>query len=90
MTKAELIAKIAEQSGLTKTAAGQALDCLFEQTATVLKKEGRFVLPGVGVFVVEQRAARTGRNPRTGESMAIAASRAVKFKAAKSLKDSVQ
>ena len=90
MTKDELIKKIAGEMGLTKAAVNGVLDSLIEQAAETLKKEKRFALPGLGVFEVVERPARTGRNPQTGQPLEISASRAVKFKAAKALKDSVQ
>ncbi|MEW5722627.1 MAG: HU family DNA-binding protein [Thermodesulfobacteriota bacterium] len=88
MTKAELISNIAGETGLSKAAAEKALDALL---ANVVKgvKAGNVSLPGLGSFSVTKRKARKGRNPRTGEPIKIPASKTVKFKAAKALKDAV-
>jgi DNA-binding protein HU-beta len=90
MTKAELIAQVAAESGLTKTAAASVLEALLTAVTKTLKKEGRFVLSGLGTFEVVKRAKRTARNPRTGEPVVIKAHKAVKFRAAKPLKDFVK
>ena len=89
MTKAELIAQVAAETGMTKVTSQQVLDTLVTAVTKTLKKEGRFALAGVGVFTVAKRAKRKGRNPRTGEPVTIKAHKAVKFKAAKALKDTV-
>lgn len=89
MTKTELIAKLAEEGGLTKAAAAKVLDCLIGQVTEELKKEGWMALHGLGSFEVVQREERDGRNPQTGEKLTIPASKSVKFKAAKALKDAV-
>jgi len=89
MTKAELIAQVAADTGLTKAASQQVLDTLVTAVTKTLKKEGRFAISGLGVFEVTRRAKRKGRNPRTGEQVTIKAHKAVKFKAAKALKDTV-
>lgn len=89
MTKAEFVAHIAAENGLTKAAASQVLDVVLDKITKTLKKEGRFALHGLGTFEVVKRKKRTGRNPRTNEPVVIKAHKAVKFKAAKSLKDAV-
>jgi DNA-binding protein HU-beta len=89
MTKAELIAKIAKESGLAKADAERALNSFVETAKKTLKKEGRLALAGFGTFSVNKRKARTGRNPRTGETIKIQAKKVVKFKAGKALSDSV-
>lgn len=89
MSKAELIEHVAEQAGLSKKAAGEAVDAVFDGIAKALKKEGSFTLIGFGGFAVRKRAARTGRNPQTGEEIKIKASKAVGFKASKTLNASL-
>ena len=89
MTKAELIAQVTTETGLTKAASQQILDTLVTVVTKMLRTEGRFALAGLGVFEVSKRAKRTGRNPRTGEPVTIKAHKAVKFKAAKALKNTV-
>jgi DNA-binding protein HU-beta len=87
MNKAEFVAKVAEKSGLTRKQAETAV-AAFTQTITDALKEGDKVqLMGFGTFEVKERPARTGRNPATGESIEIAASKAPVFKAGKSFKD---
>lgn len=91
MTKTELIDKLADKSALTKVAAGKVLDNLAEMIGGELKRRGggEFTLPGVGKLSVIKTKARTGRNPRTGEPVKIAAGRRVRFTASKTLKDVV-
>lgn len=89
MTKNELIARIAEKAGLTKAEAGKAFDGLIDTIEDVLVKEGKLVLTGFGSFKVEERKARVGRNPRTGEEMKIPATKVVKFSPGKGLKTAV-
>lgn len=89
MTKAELIAKIAKESGLAKADAERALNSFVDTAKKTLKKEGRLALAGFGTFSVNKRKARTGRNPRTGETIKIQAKKVVKFKAGKALGDSI-
>ena len=89
MKKTELIAAIAEKSGLTKKDAEAALKAFTDVVAEELKKGEKIQLVGFGTFEVAERAARTGRNPQTGAEMKIAASKAPKFKAGKALKDSI-
>ncbi len=89
MNKAELIAKIAEESKLTKKAAEAALDAFVVSVEGALKKGEKVQLVGFGTFEVRQRAARKGRNPQTKEEIKIPASKAPVFKAGKALKDLV-
>ena len=89
MNKNDLIASVADTSGLTKADAGKAVDALFESIASTLKGGGDVRIVGFGTFSVAHRAATTGRNPRTGETIQIAASNQPKFKAGAPLKDAV-
>ena len=89
MNKTELIAAMAEQASLTKKDAEKALAAFTDVVAEELKKGGKIQLVGFGTFEVSERAAREGRNPQTGETMKIAASKAPKFKPGKALKDIV-
>ena len=89
MSKTELVEFIADKAGLTKADANRALDAALEGITAGLKKEGKVALVGFGTFSAKKRAAREGRNPRTGETMTIAASKSPKFKAGKALKDSL-
>lgn len=89
MNKAELVKAMAEKTGLSEKKAGEALNA-FEDVVSAELKGGRSVqIIGFGTFLVSQRAARTGKNPQTGESIEIAASKAPKFKPGKRLKDFV-
>jgi DNA-binding protein HU-beta len=89
MNKADLVAKVAELSGLTKTDADKATDAVFAAITSTLKTGDDVRLVGFGSFSVSDRAAREGKNPRTGEKITIAASKAPKFTAGKGLKDAV-
>lgn len=89
MTKAELIAAIAAKAGTTNAATGKVLDALAEVVTAELKAGNEPVIPGIGKLHVTERAAREGRNPRTGEPVQIEASKSVKLKVAKSLKDAL-
>jgi Bacterial nucleoid DNA-binding protein len=89
MTKADLVDSIAKKTGITKAAAEKSLVAFLDSVESVLKNEGKLTLTGFGTFVVESRKARTGRNPRTGEAIKIPASKVVKFRPGKTLKDSV-
>lgn len=90
MTKAELIKKMATDSGISKTAAGTALNSFVEGITKALKKKnGKVTLVGFGTFQKIRRKARKGRNPQTGESIKIKASNVVKFKPGKNLKEAV-
>ncbi len=89
MNKSELINAIAEESGLTKADAGRALDATLSSVTNALKGGDSISLIGFGTFAVKERSARTGRNPQTGETIQIKASKIPSFKAGKTLKDSV-
>jgi len=89
MNKTELVAAMVDKTGLTKKDLEASLKAFTEVVAEELKKGEKIQLVGFGTFEVSERAARTGRNPRTGEEMKIAASKAPKFKAGKALKDAV-
>ena len=89
MNKAELVAAIAEKTELSKKDSEKALKAFIDVVAEELKKGEKVQLVGFGTFEVAKRAAREGRNPQTGKSMKIAASKAPKFKAGKALKDVV-
>lgn len=89
MNKSELIDSIAEASGLTKADAGRALDGFTSSITKALKKGDSVSLVGFGTFAVKHRAARSGRNPRTGDTIQIKASNNPSFKAGKALKDAV-
>lgn len=85
MNKAELIAQIAEDAGVTKTQANGALDSFIGAVTKTLKKGDKVTLVGFGTFSVSKRAARTGRNPQTGAAIKIKAKKVAKFKAGKEL-----
>ncbi|MBW1706974.1 MAG: HU family DNA-binding protein [Deltaproteobacteria bacterium] len=87
MTKAELVAEIGKKSKLSKADAERAINSFVDVAKKTLKKEGRLALAGFGTFVVSKRKARKGRNPRTGETIKIKASKVVRFKAGKALKE---
>ncbi len=89
MNKADLVAKVAEKSGLTKKDAEKAINALVASVQEALVKKDKVQLIGFGTFEVKERAARTGRNPQTGEAIKIAASKAPVFKVGKALKDAV-
>ncbi|ONG38919.1 MAG: HU family DNA-binding protein [Moraxellaceae bacterium] len=89
MNKAELIDAIATQGGLSKAQAGQALDATIGAISDALKAGETVTLVGFGTFSVKERAARSGRNPKTGETIKIAATKVPGFKAGKGLKDAV-
>lgn len=89
MNKTELVAAMAEQAGLTKKDAEKALTAFIESVSKELKKGEKVQLVGFGTFEVSERAAREGRNPQTGATMKIKASKAPKFKPGKALKDIV-
>lgn len=88
-TKSELLSHVAEDAGVSKTDAESVLDAFFGATTAAAKAGDKVSWAGFGSFTSTQRAARTGRNPRTGEPVAIAASTAMKFSAAKGLKDAL-
>ena len=89
MNKTELVAAMAEQAGISKKDAEAALGAFTDTVAATLKKGDKVQLVGFGTFEVSKRAAREGRNPQTGATMKIKASKAPKFKAGKALKDLV-
>lgn len=89
MNKNELIAFIAEQANLTKDDAANAINAFTEAVTITLAEKGTVSLVGFGSFSVTERAAREGRNPRTGETIKIAASTLPKFKAGNALRDAV-
>ncbi|WP_342707490.1 HU family DNA-binding protein [Allochromatium warmingii] len=90
MNKSELIEKMAEAADISKAAAGRALDALTDSIAVALKDGDTVSLIGFGTFSLKERAARTGRNPQTGATIEIKASKTPAFKAGKALKDAVQ
>jgi len=85
MTKSELIGQIAENAGISKSEADKAYDAIVSAIISGLKADGNVPLTGLGTFKVTHRAARSGRNPSTGESIQIAAKNVLKFKASKSV-----
>ena len=89
MNKSELIDAIADSADISKAAAGRALDAAVEAVKKALKKGDMVTLVGFGSFYVGKRAARTGRNPRTGAAIKIKAAKVPKFRAGKGLKDAV-
>lgn len=89
MNKAELIDAVAEGADISKAAATRAVDTVIEQITNTLKNGDQVTLVGFGTFAVKARAARAGRNPRTGETINIPASNNPSFKAGKALKDAV-
>lgn len=89
MKKSEMIEKIATDHDLSKAVAGRLLETFTDMLINTLKKEGRISLSGFGTFNVTSRAARRGRNPATGESIKIKATKNVRFKAAPSVKEAV-
>jgi len=89
LNKNDLVATVASSTGLSKSDAAKAVEGVFDAISAALKKGEEVRLVGFGTFSVAKRAASTGRNPRTGESIKIPASKQPKFKAGKGLKDSV-
>ena len=85
MNKAELIAKLSDDAGVTKTQANAALDSFVEAVTKTLKGGGKVTLVGFGTFTVSKRAARNGRNPQTGAVIKIKAKKVARFKAGKEL-----
>ncbi|MHC8965697.1 HU family DNA-binding protein [Priestia aryabhattai] len=90
MNKTELVDTVATQAELSKQDAKKAVEALFETISNTLAKEEKIQLMGFGTFEVRERAARTGRNPQTGEEMTIPASKAPAFKPGKELKEAVK
>ena len=89
MNKTELIAAVAEKTGLTKKDAERVVAATFETVTETIKKGDKVSISGFGIFEVKTREARTGRNPRTKETIQIPATKLPVFKAAKALKDTV-
>ena len=89
MNKTDLIDVVAESADLPKASASRAVDAMVNAITKALKKNDEVTLVGFGTFSVRKRAARAGRNPRTGETIKIAASKVPAFKAGKALKDAV-
>ena len=90
MKKSELSSHVATQASLSKAQAESVVDAVFSAIGEALARDESVVIPGFGTFTTKTRAARQGRNPRTGETLAIAASRAPSFKAGKALRDAVR
>jgi len=90
MNKAEFIESVADKAGLTKADAGRALDGIVATLGKALKKGDSVSLIGFGTFSVKKRAARTGRNPSTGEAIKIKASKSPSFKPGKAFKDAIK
>ena len=87
MTKTELVSVVADKAGLTKADADRAIKALLDAVTDCLKSGDKLTLVGFGTFSVSKRAARTGKNPRTGAKIEIAAANTPRFKAGKALKD---
>lgn len=90
MNKAELIATMAETSGVSKKETELVLNAFIATVQKTLKQDGKVQIPGFGSFEVRERAARSGRNPLTGEAIEIAAAKVPAFKAGKGLKGAIQ
>lgn len=90
MNKAALVERISERHGVTKADAERIMDTLIESIMSSLKSGNEVAIAGLGMFKVRDRAARTARNPRTGEMVKVPATRVPKFTAAKALKDAVK
>jgi DNA-binding protein HU-beta len=89
MTQTQLVRTLAESCEVNNKTARQLLDCLSSMAVSEVKKNGMFVLPGIGRLVRVDRKARTGRNPATGETIKIPAKKVVKFRVAKAAKDAI-
>lgn len=90
MTKAELVETVASKVDLPRAVAERAVNTMFDELTEALRQGDKVNISGFGTFSVSERKARTGRNPKTGETIEIAASRAAKFKPGKTLKDSLK
>jgi len=90
MTKADLVEKMAKDAGISKAAAGKALDSFIDGVVKAVKKGNKVALVGFGTFSVAKRKARTGRNPQTGKPIQIPARKIPKFSAGKTFKDTVR
>ena len=89
MNKAEFVAAVADAADVSKVDAAKAVEAIIEVVKKALKKGDQISLVGFGTFIVRKRAARTGRNPRTGQQIKIKASKNPSFKAGKALKDAI-
>ena len=89
MTKADLVAQIVARANITKAAAERSLNAMLESVQEMLAEDGKLTLTGFGTFVAETRQERQGRNPRTGDVITIAASKVVRFRPGKMLKDAL-
>ena len=87
--KAELVDRVAELTGYPKTQVAMTYDLLFELMSEALVEDDKVTVPNFGTFQVTQRPARVGRNPATGEAISIAASKSVRFKVSKNLKETL-
>ncbi len=89
MKKAEFVEAVAEKTGFTKADSDRAIKAVWDEITEVLKAGGKVTFPGFGTFSVGERAAREGRNPQTGATVHIKASKSARFKAASALKDAL-
>lgn len=89
MSKSALVSAVADSAGITSAAASKAVDAVFDEISRTLAQNGKFAVPGFGTFVVRELAARSGRNPMTGEPLQIAASKSVRLRPASALKSSI-
>jgi DNA-binding protein HU-beta len=89
MTKSDLIDSLANRQGIPKQKAEEIVNSVFDDIVAALKNGDKVNISGFGTFAVSHRKARTGRNPKTGETIQIASSRAARFKAGKGLKESL-
>ena len=89
MKKADFVALVAEKAGISQVAAGKAVNAFAEAVKEVMANDDSIILQGFGTFEVRNRDARTCRNPRTGETLKVAACKAPAFKASKALKDAL-
>ena len=90
MNKQAIVDAVHEKLGSTKVAAEEVVDTVIESIVGTMKKGGEVSIAGLGIFSVKQRAARTARNPKTGESIQVQAMKVPKFRAAKALKEAVK
>lgn len=90
MNKTELVAALAEKTGVSKKDTDNTINAFTEVIIEALKRDGKVQLPGFGTFELRTRAARTGRNPHTGETIEITAAKVPAFKPGKALKDAIQ
>lgn len=90
MNKTELVAALAEKTGVSKKDTDNTINAFTEVIIEALKRDDKVQIPGFGSFEVRERAARTGRNPHTGEAIEIAAAKVPAFKPGKGLKDAIQ